>query len=1516
MESGQRTPTRLEQERTAALARQQQQAMQAELAAQAAAQQQQQQQQATTSAASDIENIRQALAQEFSRMREELLGQVQEERNALAAEMHRWRNGAYPRAEAASQVKAAPMAPFLGDRDALAVGAWCETASERIYIQLQEEYRAGSHPWDDDAEQKCVRIAASFFHGASRLWWSVLDPKPVRFDDFLQAFRREFEPIASDQVARDRLAACAQRNRSVHDYANDFGNCLLRLPSVGDSERLDRFVRGLQSKIQIQVLLRQPASYHEALRAALAVDAVFRQSVHASAFAEKDAAPMDLGSAEAPRRQTRAPNRKSKKRPKNQQRTVPRSAPQAPSRTARVGADTCHNCGRRGHWAAECTHELGVAEFEIGAAALAKSDLIQLPVFINGHASNAVVDTGATATFVSEAVCNKLRVPFTKSGSNGPRIRLADGRTKPITGKASFLLTVPGIVEERTEAWVHSGHHAMILGLDWLNEHQAKLQVGGKILLDVSTPRQYTRNAANARTPDTLECAATNEQNESSGGTVGIEHEVLHMPARADCDACQASKLQTMRAPRRTQTPQFSAFNDTVSVDLVDPTEYGICGARWLLTHRDATTGWLVVAPLANKTAESALTAFLEIQRGRGWPRLVRSDEGREFQGAFEVALKANLVAHESGLAHRPNTHATHERVHRDLNAGVRTLLLTAGLEPEWFAFAAKYWANARNAAWKSRDGIAPYQARYGRKWERDIPPFGRGVYIMTAERAKFHPRGMLSLVMGIRFPSPTTNRTPLNVLAIPLDNLRPSAAKWVGEWSLSTSVFPSKEQRSNEGAVDRIMPEWHAVLDPDGDRTPERARSEDHDEEKAQALQKQDIDVPTTTASREEYERRSWSTEMDDALRAGYAAHGPKWKTICDTGGEALSGVGGLALRSHASAIGLLGEKATGLGKHRRGRTAGDIRARQAVLNVAQQMQSESAAPGCDSLHLGVAEVVSFATHSRTQAGRLAFTKEMNTLISSGALPFQKALGRCEAARVPNARFVKLKPILAIKNSEMPPEHRMLKCRIVAQGCHITDVDGKRAPPETPQFDRPPGLSSIRAAVSVALHVHGAAADALFFDIDAAYVHAPLRGNPTFAYFKSLVPFLEGIVTRHVLRKIASLKDPVVPLPMALYGLPRAGFDYSAYARQKLCAAHWSESAADKNVYWRRRAGVLTLLVLYVDDGAILGTTASVNEAMHELVRMFRITKSAQLLSESSRARPIRYLGVNVYRQDEAWIFDSGEYARYIATAHKGGRARATPLSTRIETSEKLNACPPEARACLGKLMWLSRTTRPDLAYAVAMIARHTDRWSVDVQRAMDEVLAYLAKHANITLQYAMPSTDNKEINIVCFTDSDLDPGRSTSGVAIFLASGGTRHLVEWSSRRQRRVATSTAEAELVAMHSAVQNATFPIATFLDDVFAKWPRTTVRCDNETSLGAVSKGFSPVLVHANKTQRISLAWLHELHSEHLVAFEHVPTRANVADPFTKPVGADVFRGHARAWGLSSPLLSPSTGDSR
>ncbi|KAA8493355.1 Copia protein [Porphyridium purpureum] len=419
--------------------------------------------------------------------------------------------------------------------------------------------------------------------------------------------------------------------------------------------------------------------------------------------------------------------------------------------------------------------------------------------------------------------------------------------------------------------------------------------------------------------------------------------------------------------------------------------------------------------------------------------------------------------------------------------------------------------------------------------------------------------------------------------------------------------------------------------------------------------------------------------------------------------------------------------------------------------------------------------------------------------------------------------------------------------------GCYITNSAGRRALSEIPLFDRTPGFPSIRTAISLALHAHGEAADALLFDIGAAYVYASLRGNPAFARLKSLVPFLDGVVARQDLRKIEGLRDPVVPLLIVLYGLPRLGFDYSAHAHGKLCAAHWKESALDKIVSWRTRADVHTQLVIYIDDGAILGTTESVREAMREVVQ-----------------------------------------------------------------SGVANKSPPEVLTYLGKLMWLVKTNRPDLAHAVAMIARYADCWSTDFERAISDMLAYVcdAKHADASLRYSVPQVRSCDVNIVCYVDSDLDLGRSMSGTIPFLSSGDTRHLIEWSSRRQRRFATSTAESKLVALHSTKHSALFPAARFIENVHRRWPRATVCYDNEAALGAVAGAFSPALIRATKTQKTRLSWLHEPRCKELVAFDLVPTRVNVADPLTKALSADVFRDHARAWGFSLPVLSRCANESR
>ncbi|KAA8490366.1 hypothetical protein FVE85_8519 [Porphyridium purpureum] len=527
-----------------------------------------------------------------------------------------------------SSVRGAPLFQYLGERNALAVRSWTDAAQDRVHQALCDEYQAANRMWDQDAELRAIRTAATFLGGSARLWWSILDPRPQSFAAFLVAVRQQFEPAEPERQARDHLAACSQRNRPVSEYASDFADCLLQISAVVDGEKFDRFVRGLAPKVQIQVRLKAPTTYESAVHAALSVDPVYRQAAAPSPHhgSSSGFAPMDLRGVEHDgfqRRRAQGLGKKKAVRSKRQQQssTTPGDRRQGGAKPTgshvNESRDRCRRCGERGHWANECLnqHELGMLEFQLRTVDMPAHKLLKMAALIDGLPISAVVDTGATATFLSLDLCERIGLRIKTGGPRSPQLRLANGRREPVLGYVRTFLSEPGVGARYTNACVHHGHHDTILGLDWLNHHQAILKVGEHSFVApelASDEAQCTDKASTV----TVECHMVVDE-EKRGSTEGF----------------------------------YEAFNDTVSVDLLDPAMTGRCGTRGLYTHRDSSTGWYDVIPLAKKTADSALTAFLEVQRGRGWPRIVKSDGGSEFAGSFDVALLANLVAHESGLA-------------------------------------------------------------------------------------------------------------------------------------------------------------------------------------------------------------------------------------------------------------------------------------------------------------------------------------------------------------------------------------------------------------------------------------------------------------------------------------------------------------------------------------------------------------------------------------------------------------------------------------------------------------------------------------------------------------------------------------------------------------------------------------------------------------------------------------------------------------------------------------------------
>ena len=115
---------------------------------------------------------------------------------------------------------------------------------------------------------------------------------------------------------------------------------------------------------------------------------------------------------------------------------------------------------------------------------------------------------------------------------------------------------------------------------------------------------------------------------------------------------------------------------------------------------------------------------------------------------------------------------------------------------------------------------------------------------------------------------------------------------------------------------------------------------------------------------------------------------------------------------------------------------------------------------------------------------------------------------------------------------------------------------------------------------------------------------------------------------------------------------------------------------------------------------------------------------------------------------------------------------------------------------------MYLTVSTRPDIAFAVYNLARFNSKPQKEHWTALKRILRYLKGTTNIGILYNQDGSDK----CVGYSDAnwagDTSDRNSTSGY-IFMFSGGP---ISWSSKKQKCVALSTAQAEYVALSGAAQ--------------------------------------------------------------------------------------------------------------
>jgi hypothetical protein len=142
-----------------------------------------------------------------------------------------------------------------------------------------------------------------------------------------------------------------------------------------------------------------------------------------------------------------------------------------------------------------------------------------------------------------------------------------------------------------------------------------------------------------------------------------------------------------------------------------------------------------------------------------------------------------------------------------------------------------------------------------------------------------------------------------------------------------------------------------------------------------------------------------------------------------------------------------------------------------------------------------------------------------------------------------------------------------------------------------------------------------------------------------------------------------------------------------------------------------------------------------------------------------------------------------------------------ADPVDTPIEANHKLMAATDDYipsknqiqryQSMVGGLMWAATLSRPDISYAISVLARYLRKPTDEHMNAAKRVLCYLkgtSKHG-----LAFTGTVADDLNLQGFTDAswgdDIDSRKSTGGYLYKLCGGP----ISWKSGRQSIVTLSS---------------------------------------------------------------------------------------------------------------------------
>jgi transposase InsO family protein len=370
---------------------------------------------------------------------------------------------------------------------------------------------------------------------------------------------------------------------------------------------------------------------------------------------------------------------------------------------------------------------------------------------------------------------------------------------------------------------------------------------------------------------------------------------------------------------------------------------------------------------------------------------------------------------------------------------------------------------------------------------------------------------------------------------------------------------------------------------------------------------------------------------------------------------------------------------------------------------------------------------------------------------------------------------------------------------------------------------------------------------------------------------------------------------NAVCRLQRSLYGLKQSARCWNLELHKYLISNGYTQCTADPCVYVKRDGESFLWLSLYVDDLILACNDTDM------LCREKKLLGSGFEMTDQGEIGFI--LGVLVERDRTKRVMTLSQHAYLQEVLERYGMSDCKQTTTPCDLSATLTKLRIDEEVCrhvqyqsvVGSLLYAALATRPDLAHAVGVLARHVAAPGERHWTAAKRVLRYVRGTVGAKLTFSAELGEQ----LIGYSDADWagdhDSRKSTAGY-VFLLGGA----VSWRSKLEPIVAQSSMEAAYIALNWACQERVWLVRLLQDFKMEEFDGNIVFEDNQ---GAIAFSRNPSNRPGSKHIEVKWHWIRELVADKKVEIKYCPTAEQLADFFTKAVGRVVFEKNRRGVGV-------------